>query len=205
MSSFTALSKSCNFIDSRTLYSATSTSSRRSKGLCGIKAPAQGLGRRILIRAATDDKEGDIEALENLLLKPKGKKGGGTRNLNKKVAAANDRNLERREAGGAFFASPEKEAGSSQAADAPKATGPFGLDVIPNEFKQPDGWGDMGGPEKLWNVWASEGGMLENMNKLATGLCVFMGLCWILFRFVGPILGLYELEEGFNDTPNIGI
>lgn len=39
----------------------------------------------------------------------------------------------------------------------------------------------------------------------ATGASVVMGLLWILFRFVGPTLGLYDLESGFNDTPNIGI
>jgi hypothetical protein len=43
------------------------------------------------------------------------------------------------------------------------------------------------------------------MGCQATTAAVVMGFLWIVFRFVGPLLGIYELEESFNSGPNIGI
>ena len=39
----------------------------------------------------------------------------------------------------------------------------------------------------------------------ATLLCIVVAFAWVVFRFVGPLLGVYELEASFADGPNIGI
>mmetsp|Transcript_4643 Transcript_4643/g.8800 ORF Transcript_4643/g.8800 Transcript_4643/m.8800 type:complete len:201 (-) Transcript_4643:300-902(-) len=200
MAAITVASVSC--VQPTTALSARSRVASLPSGLCGKRWTSNKACRPARLRArAADDDELDIEDLEARLGGAKGGKGGGTKNLNKAVSSAERRNLERREAAGAYFASPK----DNPKDETPKTTGPFGLDIKPDEFKRPDNWDSMGGIAKLWTVWAGEGGLLPNINKFATGASVVMGLLWILFRFVGPTLGLYDLESGFNDTPNIGI
>lgn len=167
-----------------------------------------GRSMRLQVRAADDGiEEMDIEDLESRLAGKKGNtsnySSGGTRNLNKATSLAEDRNRARREASGAYFASPND--GPPAETQEPKSKGPFGLDVQPDPFVKPDNWDTMGALQKAWTVWAEEGGVLPNINKFATGSSVVMGILWILFRFVGPTLGLYDLEASLTDAPNIGI
>jgi len=135
------------------------------------------------------------------------KQGGGTNNLNRKMSDLERRNQERREAAGAYFASPQLDA-SQQATNAPKPpkkVGPFGIDLQLDEFKEPEGFDEMSDLAKAWTRWSSTGGVLDFMNKSATLLCIVVAFAWVVFRFVGPLLGVYELEASFADGPNIGI
>lgn len=134
------------------------------------------------------------------------KQGGGTneQKANRKYSEAEARNRQRREAEGAYFASPADAVGNPAAKKA-KSPLPFGLELEPDEFKKPANFDEMGNLQKSWTMWSGEGGILPNMNKLATTAAVVMGFLWIVFRFVGPLLGIYELEESFNSGPNIGI
>ena len=53
----------------------------------------------------------------------------------------------------------------------------------------------------LVQLWAGERGFLFWSAKLAfQGIFVLIG-CWVLFRFVGPALGLYQLTNSLTDTP----
>lgn len=165
---------------------------------------------RLRVKAAEGDDEVDIDDLEARLVRGKGGKGGGTRNLNKQVSLAEQRNRERREEAGAYFASPtdgppKPDDSGPFGGSKPRSKGPFGLDVQPTPFVKPANWDEMGVIGKGWTFWAGEGGVLNNMNSLATGLSVVMGLLWIIFRFVGPTLGIYDLEASINDAPNLGI
>ena len=60
-------------------------------------------------------------------------------------------------------------------------------------------------PAKLWEIWAGDGGVLANINSLATGAAVVMAFAWVLWRVVGPAIGLYDLQSGIDSAPNIGI
>ncbi|KAJ7530714.1 hypothetical protein O6H91_14G016100 [Diphasiastrum complanatum] len=56
-------------------------------------------------------------------------------------------------------------------------------------------WEAMTLPEKAWELYVGEKGMLFWLNKLAyTSIFVVVG-GWILFRFIGPALGLYQLDS----------
>lgn len=66
----------------------------------------------------------------------------------------------------------------------------------------PQGWEDMGVFEKGWQLWAGERGFLFWSNKLALGAIVVLAVAWILFRFVGPALGLYTLTNDLLSPPN---
>ena len=64
-----------------------------------------------------------------------------------KMSDLERRNQERREAAGAYFASPQLDA-SQQATNAPKPpkkVGPFGIDLQLDEFKEPEGFDEMSG------------------------------------------------------------
>lgn len=60
-------------------------------------------------------------------------------------------------------------------------------------------------PGKVWEVWAGEGGILANINSLATGAAFLMAFVWVIWRVVLPALGLYQLQSGIDSAPNIGI
>ncbi len=66
----------------------------------------------------------------------------------------------------------------------------------------PVGWEQMGIFEKGWQLWAGERGFLFWSNKLALQACIFLGVAWVLFRFVGPALGLYTLTNDLMSPPN---
>ena len=57
-----------------------------------------------------------------------------------------------------------------------------------------DGWEKMDPLKKLWVVWSGEKGVMYWMNQGSLYGAGFIAFCWVCFRFVGPILGLYELK-----------
>ena len=58
----------------------------------------------------------------------------------------------------------------------------------------PEGWEKMEPLKKLWVVWSGEKGWMYWMNQGSLYGAAFIAFCWVCFRFVGPILGLYELK-----------
>jgi len=57
-------------------------------------------------------------------------------------------------------------------------------------------WDEMSSSEKVVAWWLGEKGGLFWLNRLSWGATIFLAVLWILFRFVGPNLGLYDLENG---------
>jgi hypothetical protein len=56
-------------------------------------------------------------------------------------------------------------------------------------------WDDMSLAEKAWSLYiAPEKGILFWLNKLAYGAIFAIIGGWIIFRFIGPALGWYELD-----------
>lgn len=66
----------------------------------------------------------------------------------------------------------------------------------------PVGWEKMGVFEKGWQLWAGERGFLFWSNKLALQAIIVLAIAWVLFRFVGPALGLYTLTNDLLSPPN---
>jgi hypothetical protein len=60
----------------------------------------------------------------------------------------------------------------------------------------PEGWDAMDPIEKAGQLYMGERGVLFWLNKSATASVVIIAGAWILFRFVGPAIGLYELSMG---------
>lgn len=58
----------------------------------------------------------------------------------------------------------------------------------------PAAWDERAGGERAWAVWTGEKGWMYWMNQAslygAGGLAFF----WVVFRFVGPAIGLYQLN-----------
>ena len=67
----------------------------------------------------------------------------------------------------------------------------------------PDDWDRMDSARKLTELYLGQRGAIFWVNKLAFGACISVVVGWIVFRFVGPALGLYELKESFSSPPNI--
>lgn len=65
----------------------------------------------------------------------------------------------------------------------------------------PDGWEEMGVFGKAWQLYAGDRGLLFWANKLAFGAIFAIIGGWILFRFVGPATGLYQLTNDIS-TPS---
>jgi hypothetical protein len=59
----------------------------------------------------------------------------------------------------------------------------------------PDGWESMSLPEKLNQLYMGDRGALFWLNKIAYVACFGLVGGWIVFRFVGPALGLYNLSN----------
>ena len=60
----------------------------------------------------------------------------------------------------------------------------------------PEKWEEMTVGEKVTQIYMGERGLLFWSNKLATGALFVVGFVWVVFRFVGPGLGLYDLAGG---------
>ena len=58
----------------------------------------------------------------------------------------------------------------------------------------PAAWDAKPGFEKLWSAWSGEPGMMYWMNRGAWFGAAALAFAWVLFRLVGPALGLYQLN-----------
>jgi hypothetical protein len=58
----------------------------------------------------------------------------------------------------------------------------------------PGAWDARGFGDKAWSAWSGEPGVLWWMNKGSFGGAGILAFCWVLFRLVGPALGLYQLN-----------
>uniref|UniRef100_A0ACD6ACP9 Uncharacterized protein n=1 Tax=Avena sativa TaxID=4498 RepID=A0ACD6ACP9_AVESA len=56
------------------------------------------------------------------------------------------------------------------------------------------GWDEMSLAEKALELYVGEKGALFWLNKFAYASIFIMAGAWILFRFVGPVTGLYQLD-----------
>mmetsp|Transcript_18638 Transcript_18638/g.63502 ORF Transcript_18638/g.63502 Transcript_18638/m.63502 type:complete len:149 (+) Transcript_18638:133-579(+) len=59
----------------------------------------------------------------------------------------------------------------------------------------PQEWETLSGTEKLYNIWVREKGVLWYINQSAYYSVFILIGGWIVFRFVGPALGLYQLTD----------
>ena len=80
---------------------------------------------------------------------------------------------------------------------------PFGepkLDVAQVVWKEgevlPEGWDKMDPVEKATQLYMGERGFLFWINEAAFASVFIIAGLWIVFRFIGPALGLYELSNG---------
>ncbi|DBB02072.1 hypothetical protein WJX77_009199 [Trebouxia sp. C0004] len=64
----------------------------------------------------------------------------------------------------------------------------------------PYGWEEMGPFGKAWQIYAGERGLLFWANKAAYASVFLIIGGWVLFRIVGPALGLYQLTNDIS-TP----
>ncbi|KAL4538835.1 hypothetical protein Ndes2526B_g02887 [Nannochloris sp. 'desiccata'] len=65
----------------------------------------------------------------------------------------------------------------------------------------PEGWSNMDPLEKMNELYLGQRGFLFWSTKLATNGVIALGVAWVLFRIVGPALGLYQLADDIN-TPS---
>jgi hypothetical protein len=65
----------------------------------------------------------------------------------------------------------------------------------------PEGWDKMDPLEKAGQLYMGDRGLLFWLNKAAYASLFIMGGAWVLFRFVGPSLGLYELSNSLPGSP----
>ena len=65
--------------------------------------------------------------------------------------------------------------------------------------KKKKDWETMSMNEKVSELWLGETGGLYWLNKLAWGSIIGIAFLWVCFRFVGPGIGLYGLENGLLD------
>jgi hypothetical protein len=60
----------------------------------------------------------------------------------------------------------------------------------------PSGWDDMSTGDKAVQLWMGERGLLFWANKASYAMLFIIGGGWVVFRFLGPALGLYDLANG---------
>ena len=65
----------------------------------------------------------------------------------------------------------------------------------------PDEWENMSTFERAGELWAGERGALFWANKIAYASVFVLIGSWIVFRFVGPALGLYSLTSDLTSVP----
>ena len=65
----------------------------------------------------------------------------------------------------------------------------------------PEGWDKMDPPQKAYELYTGKRGLLFWASKLSYASLFILGGAWVLFRFVGPALGLYKLA---NDITSPG-
>lgn len=65
----------------------------------------------------------------------------------------------------------------------------------------PEGWQQMDAFEKISELYLGQRGVLFWVNKVAYASVFAVIGAWVLFRFVGPALGLYKLQGDFTPPP----
>ncbi|KAL6603312.1 hypothetical protein ACP70R_043673 [Stipagrostis hirtigluma subsp. patula] len=66
--------------------------------------------------------------------------------------------------------------------------------AAPRRERGPKKWEEMSLAEKAVELYVGEKGLLFWLNKFAYASIFIMVGAWVLFRFVGPSLGLYQLD-----------
>uniref|UniRef100_A0A383VJ08 Uncharacterized protein n=1 Tax=Tetradesmus obliquus TaxID=3088 RepID=A0A383VJ08_TETOB len=79
------------------------------------------------------------------------------------------------------------------------------VDASRAEWKEgklfPEGWEQMPLPDKVAELYLGQRGMLFWANKAAWASVWVVGGAWVLFRFIGPALGLYKLQGDLLGPP----
>jgi hypothetical protein len=79
------------------------------------------------------------------------------------------------------------------------------VDATRAEWKEgklfPEGWDQMSLPDKVAELYLGQRGMLYWANQAAWASVWVVGGAWVLFRFVGPALGLYTLQGDLLGPP----
>lgn len=65
----------------------------------------------------------------------------------------------------------------------------------------PEDWEQMDPFEKVTELYLGQRGVLFWANKVAYASVFVLGGAWVLFRFVGPALGLYKLQGDLTPPP----
>jgi hypothetical protein len=65
----------------------------------------------------------------------------------------------------------------------------------------PEGWEEMDPLKKLNELYMGKRGFMYWANESAKYSLIIVVVLWVLFRFVGPSLGLYQLASDLS-TPN---
>ena len=109
------------------------------------------------------------------------------------------------EAGARGKSKPRKaqQAPIRPAAKAPPPLPPAGNAQWKEGQLLPEGWDRMDTGRKAVELWAGKRGGLFWLNKIAVASVIGLAAGWVLFRFIGPALGLYELKESFLAPPNL--
>ena len=55
--------------------------------------------------------------------------------------------------------------------------------------------------KSLWDKWAGDGGGLSQMNDITYKLALGLAFIWVVFRFVLPALGVYQLVNDLSAPP----
>ena len=57
--------------------------------------------------------------------------------------------------------------------------------------------------EKVAVLYVGKYGFLYWANKAALASIIGLAVLWVVFRFGGPALGLYSLQNNLNSNPNL--
>ncbi|GMH42509.1 hypothetical protein BSKO_10428 [Bryopsis sp. KO-2023] len=150
---------------------------RVTRGISNARRGRQGLRSSVVLRAQDDDS------------KPK--------ETAKDVEDAESR-LE------ALEATARNRAPRSDPSVAPSSTSSSSMSESSwSEWKEgelfPENWDKMNLFERAGELYMGQRGLLFWLNKVAFGSVFVLIFLWILFRFVGPQLGLYDLRSSLTD------
>ncbi len=62
----------------------------------------------------------------------------------------------------------------------------------------PEGWENMEWPQRASELWMGKRGALYWMTQSAWYSVLILAFAWVLFRFVLPALGVYQLANDFS-------
>ena len=143
---------------------------------------------------------GRAQRCRKLAVAPAAQSGNGTGKSNQATSSADDdAELERLESLAKGGRPRRVSAGSSSAqprAPQQREDAPSGEVRWKEGQFLPDGWENLSAWEKAVQLYMGERGLLFWANKAAYASVFVIGGGWVLFRFVGPALGLYDLSGG---------